>query len=284
MKIRSIFLGLAALLATYSFVFGQAVTEQLTLTTYYPSPVGSYSELQLVPMPLVAADCTGANDEGKMFYDITTNSMRVCRNVGGVFGWQDFGNWTISNDNTQLFANDTAWNVGIGTITPTARLDVSGNMRFSNNVFNHLLIDDNDDDARIRFVKAVSSEVAGQIMFDGRGAAHSVRSDIRFFTGDGTSLQERVKIPQGSDSTALEVKGDIEVAGNVFMGYEQVHTAQQEESATAECTGNRKVIGGGCFATGSGIMSYNYPPDDNKWKCGVFSGRVAAYAICANME
>ncbi|MFH1440597.1 MAG: hypothetical protein ABIH18_00930, partial [Candidatus Omnitrophota bacterium] len=125
MKIRSVFLGLAALLAASSFVFGQAVTEQLTLTTYYPSPVGSYSELQLVPKAEVAGDCAGANDEGKMFYDAASHSMRVCKNVGGGVGWGDFESWTVSDDNTQLFAADIDWNVGIGTRTPRTRLELA---------------------------------------------------------------------------------------------------------------------------------------------------------------
>ena len=69
-----------------------------------------------------------------MYYnnDAGQNQLMVCRETSvGVFDWQAAGAsfWTQSGSN--LYPNDVNWNVGIGTNTPTVKLDVNGGIRAS---------------------------------------------------------------------------------------------------------------------------------------------------------
>ncbi|MCX5705146.1 MAG: hypothetical protein NTZ92_03690 [Candidatus Omnitrophica bacterium] len=67
----------------FSLVFAQ---ETLTISTYYPSPYGSYNELQLVPHTPNVTVCNAAG-EGTMYYDSAANDLRVCAEQAvGVYG------------------------------------------------------------------------------------------------------------------------------------------------------------------------------------------------------
>lgn len=70
----------------YSFLFAQ---ETLTITTYYPSPYGSYNELRLVPHNPAVAPCNATFGIGTMFYDNTTNppQLKICDGTS----WQVIG-------------------------------------------------------------------------------------------------------------------------------------------------------------------------------------------------
>lgn len=65
-----------------SLVFSQ---EQITITTYYPSPYGSYNELQLFPHNEPTTECNAAT-RGTMYYDSDDDSVYVCK--GATLGWQ----------------------------------------------------------------------------------------------------------------------------------------------------------------------------------------------------
>lgn len=54
-----------------------ALAEEITITTYYPSPYGSYNELQLYPHPTPVATCNSSN-KGTMYYDSDDEHMYVC--------------------------------------------------------------------------------------------------------------------------------------------------------------------------------------------------------------
>ncbi len=122
MKIKIIFF-LAIVFFISSSVFAE---ERITLTTYYPSPFGAYDRLQLVPRPQITkAPC----DLGLMYFRETDNLLQVCeadRNGNPV--WGPVGLWTKSGDN--IYPKDgTDINVGIGTATPEAKLNVKGDVR-----------------------------------------------------------------------------------------------------------------------------------------------------------
>lgn len=111
--INLIGIGLFFILGLYSFVFGQAaVTEQLTLTTYYPSPAGNYAELTVQGGTTVwttngwakALIIGGDGGEAIQF----TNSGAGVQHFGlGAAGNNDFFGWYTS---TNTAAGDSAHN------------------------------------------------------------------------------------------------------------------------------------------------------------------------------
>ncbi len=69
------FLLVSFILAVFvPIVFAQ---EEITITTYYPSPYGSYNELQLYPHSSPTTPCNSSS-KGTMYYDSDDNTMYVC--------------------------------------------------------------------------------------------------------------------------------------------------------------------------------------------------------------
>ena len=64
--------------------------ENLTITTYYPSPYGSYNELQLYPHNPNVTPCNAATT-GTMYYDNSTTpgQIKVCEGASG--NWVNIG-------------------------------------------------------------------------------------------------------------------------------------------------------------------------------------------------
>ncbi len=79
------------ILVVFSFlaVFATNVfAEDITITTYYPSPYGSYNELQLYPHSTPVATCNSSN-RGTMYYDSDDDHVYVCNG----------SSWTTTNFN-----------------------------------------------------------------------------------------------------------------------------------------------------------------------------------------
>jgi len=114
-------------------VYLSAQSEEVqTITTYYPSPQGIYYSVRLYPnRNPPACDAAHQENEGLLHYnDVAVGTLT---NIGLYYcngnQWQFIGgsgtdlNWTLFNDQ-YLHTNDPAWNVGIGTQTPLAKLHV----------------------------------------------------------------------------------------------------------------------------------------------------------------
>ncbi|MFZ5801460.1 MAG: hypothetical protein ACOY3D_08845 [Candidatus Omnitrophota bacterium] len=121
---KSLSLTLFLLLLMSSFV----LAEEMTITTYYPAPYGSYNELQLYPHspPVVPCD---AEHAGVMFVDSSDdNTLKVCDGSGN---WEAAGYWVLddtlaTSPSIKLYPRDLGWNVGIGTADPRYKLTVAG--------------------------------------------------------------------------------------------------------------------------------------------------------------
>lgn len=70
---KSIFLVSFLLFFCFTFVFA----EDITITTYYPSPYGVYNELQLYPHTSAVTPCDAAHI-GTMYYNSGDNKIWVC--------------------------------------------------------------------------------------------------------------------------------------------------------------------------------------------------------------
>lgn len=72
----------ALLLLALSLLFNKYCTaEEINISTYYPSPYGSYKNLRLYPGTPPTCD---ANNEGLMYYDNTENTVKICRQTGSL--------------------------------------------------------------------------------------------------------------------------------------------------------------------------------------------------------
>jgi hypothetical protein len=112
------------ILLTTSFAFGQG---SVTLTTYYPAPYGAYDRLRLVPRAAITLPC----QIGTTFALSPTGALQYCGDYNsdgiGELG-PIMGVWTQNANNVYLTngATNPNLNVGIGTITPAAKLTLQG--------------------------------------------------------------------------------------------------------------------------------------------------------------
>lgn len=111
------------LLALASFSFAQANTEEIVITTYYPSPYGVYKHLRIYPTnacPAAPNDCNASN-KGLMFYSGT---------FSGTCGTAEIEAETL------YYCNGTQWvgmkgivsssQVLVGTLSKSGQYTISG--------------------------------------------------------------------------------------------------------------------------------------------------------------
>jgi len=101
--------------------------DEITITTYYPSPYGSYRELQLYPQSSPTA--CGSATEGTMYYHSAAKEVRVCN--GSSYTTISGGGGFWSAVGTNNIVNTNSGNVGIGDTTPEEKLDIDGRVHIS---------------------------------------------------------------------------------------------------------------------------------------------------------
>ena len=103
----------------FSFAFSANEPEQLTITTYYPSPYGSYNELQLYPHDTAVTTCNQAS-KGTMYYyqdpsgDSAKDEVRVCSgDAAAGYGWEGISKFGSSGAGNEKTHNRSAAGSGI---------------------------------------------------------------------------------------------------------------------------------------------------------------------------
>jgi hypothetical protein len=106
---------------TSLFLFNSiALSETITLTTYYPAPFGVYNELRLYPHnnPSVC----NASTEGTMYYNSDDHQVYVCGESGV---WQNLGWWRSDDGGASIYNTNT------GLVRVRNNLRVEGNAHFT---------------------------------------------------------------------------------------------------------------------------------------------------------
>ena len=177
--------------------------EEITLTTYYPSPYGVYSEMRLFPKGNPTA-CDGSQ-RGLMFYSDGSGSYPTGLYICGSGGWQSFSGYWAANSND--IYNINSGNVGIGGATsPATRLSVR--------------VDGNGANAVLRLSSILSSWTAGygpRLLFHG-GSDDRVFGEIgSFLQNTGTGANAYMAFST-RNAEALGERMRITSDGNVGIG------------------------------------------------------------------
>ncbi len=168
----------------------------------------------------VTGNVTGnlaGNVTGNVTGDVTGN---ISGNVTG--GTGAFTTLTASDDvnfdSGTLFVDASADNVGIGTTSPSYKLEVNGDT---------VIGDDTTGNARINSISGDSTSGSGNVhyTFKGNEGTGMRRAAANTLTFDTTS-QERVRINEfgnvgigtTSPSQLLDVNGQARIVGNLFVG------------------------------------------------------------------
>jgi len=117
-----IFMGIL-LMSICHFAFSQ---ENITITTYYPSPVGVYENIRFFPVGGAHPACT-ANNEGLVYYDNNTNLLMVCRQTGtapDIYSYQSANSLWVQEGTTgpngadpiALHPYDSNLKIGVGDV------------------------------------------------------------------------------------------------------------------------------------------------------------------------
>lgn len=111
-----------------------------------------------------------------------------------------------------------------------------------------------------------------------------------FQANNAATTVPAVQITTLGSGPALHVSGDVEVNGNVSMGYEMVQVDGEAQYMVALCPSGKRVLGGGCWC-GVDLIRTSFPAnadgdfDTVGWWCACGDvGFHHAFAICANIR
>ncbi len=181
------------------------IAEQITLSAYYPSPMGDYQTVRLVPTAAASMPTCSATVEGSLYYDQDQNRILFCNGTA----WTSMGVWTQTG--SDIYPNDLTADVGIGTSSPGYDLDVTGVIQIGGS-YPYLRIADSNSSVADDTYSLISNN--GQLTLQvSDGVASNFNTavldrNVQYFPG-------RVGIGVTSPAEELQVSGDIQASGNV---------------------------------------------------------------------
>ena len=120
---KKLFLFLSLLIINYGILFA---AEEITITTYYPSPYGSYNELGTNKFAVDINRVAVASEFAAMQNGDTHIGRSLIIGAGGGSGFA-YDETAVTADGTLLVKGD----VGIGTETPGEKLEVNGKIKIN---------------------------------------------------------------------------------------------------------------------------------------------------------
>ena len=109
----------------------ECVTDSMEIVTWYPSPYNEYEELRLYPKTNAEeSQCNSTEQLGLIYYNKEVQALKVCWQdpSNNNYSWKDIalgqgGYWGLSGNDIY---NTNSGNIGIGTTTPSYKLDIQG--------------------------------------------------------------------------------------------------------------------------------------------------------------
>jgi hypothetical protein len=273
-NMMGLFLMAVVLLAALSSAACRA--EEITLTTYYPSPYGVYSEMRLYPKapPPVATSCDD-KQEGLMYYDNVAHALMVCRCKDSTclfasnYAWTSAaGYWTLSTSGTDLYTNNLSWNVGIGTAEAGHRLHVYSTTDPS--VQPALILVDNYQDGSGDEVSGIGFRAGNTPAAGVKTAIAQARENQPWGRGALVFLQRNT-----ADGTSVTMSNEvmrITPAGSVGIGTTNPG-AKLEVAGQVKVTGGAPVAGKVLTSDATGLATWESPEG------GVPSGAVIFFNL-----
>jgi len=279
----------------FQFCFAQ---ENITITTYYPSPYGSYRELRVQRLAL------GENYSITSQYcwdGVCTNYIDDDSNPGTptnvdlvVEGFVGIGAYSIPQG-TKLYVHGPATSGFIGIDG-----DDNAGIRISKLGTTAGIIELGDpagqNNLRIR------SEAGRGLDLGSNATQGRLFISTNGFVGIGTSTPSvrlhvsgpssaAIRITDGNQGTGRVLTSDANGVGTwqAKLTCQVVNAGGSSQSASVNCPGGTVMTGGGCRCSGSPAdgtedLLNSYPSNANTWNCSTSSTdrHVAAYAICCN--
>jgi|GEM_PF-1472509 len=249
-----IFLTLFCILSSWGFA-----AEELTITTYYPSPYGSYNELQFYPHGTAVTTCS-TTTKGTAYYDSDgSGDLLVC---DGTY-WKRVGPWefnsepmdTSTSSPYRIRPKSADWNVSIGTTS-----------------------DGSDATAKLNVVSSTSQ---AQLAVNNAPNSYGVWANVDPSSGYAGYFSGKVGITNN-----LIVDGNL-TAGNVYV---ENGGSLGTSSGTANICYNKVVDSTTYQDSGTGIRTVACPADefiDQIWVevgSGGTAGQVGLRAQCSKIQ
>lgn len=110
-------------------------SDSLSLTTYYPSPIGIYERLEVngpLVLPSYSADPAGS-EEGAVYFNASSKTVLYYNGAGwvpltGSSAWTAVAMGSIPSSSGAAVKNANSGNIGVNTATPSHKLDINGDL------------------------------------------------------------------------------------------------------------------------------------------------------------
>jgi hypothetical protein len=300
----------------YSMNFRMNNSDQMVIASTSNVGIGTTT-------PVAKLTVQGAGD---LSVDLLVNGrIRSNSNNGGMWVSNDRFVGGLNTDQIGFYNKGWAFivnsshNVGIGTTSPTAKLEVNGQVKIVDGTqgLNKVLTSNADGLASWRTASSIESDpkvgslstytipkwgLAGSNSLIDSGIYESgngqvgigTKQPLAIFHVSGTSMFSGSMTVKGNISSTgnTTINGNATVTGKANLGYQQVkEVCDNNYECTATCLSNYKVVGGGCNTASGSKIEESYPGTDNdgemdnSWHCHQDSkNSIKVFAICLRVE